>query len=184
MGRRISPGRGEEDGMEVLRFLARHPNTARFISEKLCRRFVSDNPPSALVERCAGTFLESDGNIRLVLYRIFTSPEFLSRSATRAKMKKPHEFVVSSLRALDIQTDAPRQLLNQISQMGEPLYMCEPPTGYSDLAEKWGGSNSILSRVNFATSLAFGRVRGAKPDYEKLLTGAPRGDLHAAVDWM
>ena len=38
--------------------------------------------------------------------------------------------------------------------------------------------------MNFATSLAFGRVRGAKPDYERLLSGAPRGDLHAAVDWM
>jgi uncharacterized protein (DUF1800 family) len=184
MGKRVPAGRGVEDGLTVLEYLANHPNTARFLSEKLCRRFVSDDPPSSLVERCAGTFLESGGDIRLVLYRIFTSPEFFSRDAARAKIKKPHEYVASSLRALGIDTEVPRRLIQQIAQMGEPLYYCEPPIGFSDLAEKWGGSNAILTRVNFVTSLAMGRIRGARPDYDKLLAKAPVRDVTTTLEWL
>ena len=55
---------GEDEGKEVLKMLAHHPATAHFISKKLAMRFVSDNPPEALVNRMAETFLKSDGDIR------------------------------------------------------------------------------------------------------------------------
>jgi uncharacterized protein (DUF1800 family) len=184
MSKRIPPGHGMEDGLAVLRYLARHPNTAWFISMKLCRRFVSDDPPPRLVERCAGTYLETKGDIRMVLYRIFTSPEFYDGNVVRAKVKKPHEYAISAIRALGLETDGPRSLVYQIARMGEPLYLCEPPTGYGDVAEKWGGANSVLARVNFATSLALGRVNGARPDYRRILEGAPVSDPTALVDWM
>jgi len=182
MGLRIPPGRGVEDGMRVLGFLASHPNTARFICEKLCRRFVSDTPPETLVARCAKTFVETDGDIRKVLYRIFSSPEFFSRAAARSKMKKPAEYAVSAMRALDVTTDGNENLLRQVGRLGEACYFCEPPTGFPDVAEKWGGSNAILARVNFATALAFGRVKGAKPDYQKLLSDLPSRDGRVVAD--
>jgi uncharacterized protein (DUF1800 family) len=182
MDLRIPPGRGIEDGMRVLEYLAGHPNTARFISEKLCRRFVSDSPPEALVQRCVKTFLETDGDIRKVLYRIFSSPEFFSREAARSKMKKPAEYAVSAMRALGVTTDGNENLLRQVGRLGEACYFCEPPTGYPDVAEKWGGSNAILARVNFATALAFGRVSGAKPDYEGLLSDLPSRDGRVVAD--
>jgi len=184
MRKRVPPGRGVEDGMDILKFLAHHPNTARFISEKLCRRFVSDDPPPALVERCAGTFLETGGDIRMVLYRIFTSPEFFSREAARSKMKKPLDLVVSGVRALGIETKNPRALFYRIGQMGESLYFCEPPTGFPERAEKWGGTNAILARVNFATGLAYGRIGGHKADYDKLLAGAPIEDPQILAEWL
>ncbi|MEN8149043.1 MAG: DUF1800 family protein, partial [Planctomycetota bacterium] len=165
-----------------LDYLASHPNTARFICEKLCRRFVSDDPPEALVARCAETFLETDGNIRKVLYRIFSSPEFFSRRAVRSKMKKPAEYAVSVMRALDVETDGNQNLLRAIGRLGEPCYYCEPPTGFPDVAEKWGGSNAILARVNFATQTAFGRMKGAKPDYAKLLEGVSSVDPHVVAN--
>ena len=182
MGLRIPPGRGVEDGIRVLEYLARHPNTARFISEKLCRRFVSDAPPEALVQRCAKTYLETDGDIRKVLYRIFSSPEFFSREAARSKMKKPAEYAVSAMRALGVETDGNDNLLRAVGGLGEACYFCEPPTGFPDVAEKWGGSNAILARVNFATALAFGRVKGIKPDYEALLSDLPSRDGRVVAD--
>ena len=59
LGHRIKAGGGERDGEDVLDILASQPSTARFISTKLARRFVSDNPPEALVDRMAATFTQA-----------------------------------------------------------------------------------------------------------------------------
>jgi uncharacterized protein (DUF1800 family) len=154
LGRRIPAGGGMKDGEAILQMLSEHPSTAAFISTKLCRRFVSDNPPEALVRRCADTFLKTKGDIRQVLAAIFTSREFYSKEAYRAKIKKPFELVVSALRATEAETTAPPKLLLALRTMGETLYGCQPPTGYPDTADAWINAGALLERVNFATALA------------------------------
>src|SRR5439155_18566637 len=89
LGHRLPAGRGIEDGERVLDIVARHPSTARFITTKLARRFVSDSAPPALVDRCAWVFARSDGDIRETVRCVVTSPEFFSRAAYRAKVKTP-----------------------------------------------------------------------------------------------
>ncbi len=84
LGHQIHAG-GMKDGEEVLDFLARDPHTAHHISFELAQRFVSDNPPEALVNRMAQTFLKSDGDIREVLHTMIYSPEFWSKEAYRAQ---------------------------------------------------------------------------------------------------
>jgi hypothetical protein len=100
LGETIPAGGGERDGERVIDILVRHPSTARFISTKLARHFVSDQPPAALVDRMAATFRSTDGDIRAVMTTLVTSPEFWSRDAYRAKIKTPFEVVVSAVRAL------------------------------------------------------------------------------------
>ena len=162
LGHEISHG-GEGDGEEVLDILARHPSTAKFIATKLVRRFVSDRPPAALVDRAAARFRETDGDIREVVRTIITSPEFFAADAYRAKVKTPFEFVVSAVRATgsDIQNAMP--LAQAVRQLGEPLYMCQPPTGYADRAEAWVNTGSLLNRMNFALALVSGKMRGIAP---------------------
>ena len=71
LGHRIKP-KGEGEGLELLHRLATSPQTAHFISLKLAERFVSDDPPPALVDRMAKTFLKKKGDIREVLDRAFS----------------------------------------------------------------------------------------------------------------
>ena len=97
-------------------------------------------------------------------------------------MKKPSEYAVSAMRALGVTVEPNQNMLRQIGVLGEACYFCEPPTGFPDVAEKWGGSNAILARVNFATTLATGRIRGAKPDYEKLLADLPAREAEVITD--
>ena len=78
LGHVIKAGGGEADGEQVLDILATHPSTAHFIATKLARRFVSDTPPPALVDRAAARFRDTDGDLREVMRTILTSPEFLS----------------------------------------------------------------------------------------------------------
>lgn len=159
---KIKAGRGMEDGLEVLHLLARHPATAHFISMKLCRRFVSDDPPPALVDRAAKSFLKTNGDIRQVLKTILTSQEFYSEAAYRAKVKSPLELVVSAVRALGGETDASVQLVQMIARMGQPMFQYQAPTGFPDRAATWINSGTLLIRINFATLLAANRIRGTE----------------------
>ncbi len=159
---------GIAEGEEVLRLLAHHPSTARFISAKLARRFIADDPPERLVEEAAQTFLDTNGDIREVLRTIFRSPEFLTPEYERAKLKKPLELVLSSLRAVDAEIDADvLGGLNQtLNRMGERLYSRETPDGWPDVAAEWLSTNSLLQRMLFAFQVASGEFRGITPDLD------------------
>jgi uncharacterized protein (DUF1800 family) len=172
---------GEKEGEEMLDVLAHHPSTARFISRKLAMRFVSDNPPQALVDRMADSFLKKDGDIREVLRTMFHSPEFWAADAYRAKMKTPFEFVASAARAsgADIQNALP--LVGTLNRMGMPLYAMQPPTGYSMKAEAWVNSSALLNRMNFALQLTSGKLPGTSLDPQALIPGPAPADSQAAL---
>jgi len=181
LGKKIHAG-GMKDGEQVIELLAKNPNTAKFISSKLARRFVSDTPPSALVDRMARTFQKTDGDIREVLRTMVYSPEFWTRDAYRAKVKTPYELVVSSVRALSTDVDTPMPLVQWVGRIGEPLYQCQPPTGYSDKAETWVNTGALLNRLNFSLALAGNKVRGSRSDVHAVLGADSSGDPKAALD--
>jgi uncharacterized protein (DUF1800 family) len=158
LGHKIKSGGGVEDGEHVLDVLASHPATARFISTKLARRFVSDEPPPALVERMAARFRETSGDLTAVMRLLLTSPEFLAPEAYRAKVKTPYEFVVSAVRATGADILDARPLVRSLQDMGMPLYQCQPPTGYKDAADAWTNTGALVSRMNFALALTSGRM--------------------------
>jgi len=147
LGHRIKP-KGEGEGLEVLHKLATSPQTAHFISLKLAERFVADDPPPALVDRMAKTFLKKKGDIREVLTVLFHSPEFWDDGTYRAKVKTPLEFVASAVRAIGAEVDDALPLIRQLNNMGMPLYGAQPPTGYSMKAETWVSSSALLTRMN------------------------------------
>jgi uncharacterized protein (DUF1800 family) len=180
LGRKIGE-HGEKEGEEMLDVLAHHPSTAKFISHKLAMRFVSDNPPQALVDRMAETFLKKDGDIREVLRTMFHSPEFWAADTYRAKMKTPFEFVASAARAsgADIQNALP--LVGTLNRMGMPLYGMQPPTGYSMKADAWVNSSALLNRMNFALQLASGKLPGTSLDPQALIPGPAPADSQAAL---
>jgi uncharacterized protein (DUF1800 family) len=153
LGHKIAAGGAESDGEQVLDLLARHPSTARFIATKLAQRFVSDTPPAALVDRAAKRFRDTGGDLREVTRTILTSPEFLASDAYRAKLKTPFEFVVSAVRASGVAIDDARPLVRELQQLGMPLYMCQPPTGYKDTADAWANAGALVGRMNFALQL-------------------------------
>jgi uncharacterized protein (DUF1800 family) len=168
LGHVIPAGGGIEDGEKVLDILARHPSTAKFISLELAQRFVADNPPPALVERMAQTFLQKDGDIREVMKTMLNSREFWSQGAYHAKVKTPFEMVVSSVRALDAEVENAFPLANRVGNLGEPLYRKQEPTGYSNLNSDWINSAALLGRMNFALSLAGNKVPGVKVNVTRL----------------
>jgi uncharacterized protein (DUF1800 family) len=159
---------GEKEGLQVLHMLATNPATAHFLSRKLAIRFVSDDPPEALVDRMAKTYMHTDGDIREVLRTLFHSPEFWSPDAYRAKVKTPLEFVVSAVRATGGNVQHPAPLLQALNRLGMPMYGCQTPNGYSWTAQAWINSADLVSRMNFAMSLAANQL-GSVSDFSALL---------------
>ena len=172
---------GQDEGMRVLDMLAHNPSTARFISRKLAMRFVSDNPPPALVDRMAKTFLSTDGDIREVLRTIFRSPEFWSPDVYHAKVKTPLEFVASAIRASGADVNNAAPIVQALNRMGMPLYGAQPPTGYSMKAETWVNSAALLNRMNFALQFAVGRLPGTQFDAQRILGPTEPTDADGAL---
>jgi uncharacterized protein (DUF1800 family) len=151
-----------KEGLKVIHMLATSPATAHFISQKLAVRFVSDNPPKALVDRMAAAFLSSNGNIKVVLATMWNSPEFWSPEVYRAKVKTPEEFVVSAVRASGANVTNPAALVQALNKLGMPLYGMQTPQGYSWKQDDWVSTGALVSRLNFALVLSGDRVPGTQ----------------------
>ncbi|MGB8591073.1 MAG: DUF1800 domain-containing protein, partial [Candidatus Acidiferrales bacterium] len=181
LGRTFDSG-GMQDGEEALKMLANHSSTAKFISTKLARHFVSDDPPPALVARMTKTYLATGGDIRDVLKTMIYSPEFWSREAYRAKVKQPFELAASMARALNADEAVTLPLAQWVGRMGEPLFQAQPPTGYSDKAETWVNTGALLNRLNFALALASNKVSGTDVNLEALFGIDAQSDPHLSLD--
>jgi uncharacterized protein (DUF1800 family) len=161
----LPAGQGEKDGQQVLDYLSRHPLTAQFISTKLARRFVADNPPAALVDHLAATFTATGGDTRAMLNAMFASPEF--RSASGQKFKRPLEFFISALRVsgADIGSQ-PGPLYQQLRLLGQLPFEWLMPNGYPDLGPYWATTGGLLNRWNFGMRLMSNQFKGTHVDLQ------------------
>jgi len=181
LGRSLPPGRGIEDGEQVLDLLAGHSATARHLSTQLAVRFVSDTPPRALVDRLVATYERSQGDVRAMLRTLVQSPEFWGSGAVGAKVKSPFELAISAVRASGAHVEDPRPLLGWIARMGEPLYAYQAPTGYPDRADAWVNTGSLLNRMNFGLQFASQRIPGIDVDLPSLHDGPEPESRQAAL---
>ena len=161
LGKKIKEN-GQKEGLQLLHMLATSPATAHFIAQELAVAFVSDTPSPALVNRMAQTFLKEHGDVAAILKTMLHSPEFWASDVYQAKMKTPLEYVVSAARASGVEIEDTQPLANALNQMGMPLYSCVPPTGYSAKTEEWVSTGALVTRMNFALSLATNHFPGIK----------------------
>lgn len=152
-----------EQGKSMLRDLAVHPATAKHISYKLAHHFISDNPPASLVNKMTACWLATNGNLKEVMTTMINADE--AWHAEKLKFKTPREFVISSLRALDLKTNN-RQLYSSLVTLGQQPFKAGSPAGYSDREDDWNGANALISRVNWASTIA---ARAKKVQIEAII---------------
>ena len=143
-----------EDGLHVIELVARHPATARHMAEKLCRRFVSDEPPEALVAQAAAEFtaaFDAPDQIARVMKVILLSAEY--RSAPATKFKRPLEFLASYLRATGADFAPRMDVVYQLDEMGQHLFRWPTPTGHPDASGYWQSGTFLLRRWNLPLTL-------------------------------
>ena len=152
--------RGEAEGEFALDVLAVHPATARHVSRKLAQYFVADQPPPALVERMAQSWVASKGDIRTVLRTLFSSPEFMDQQYAGAKFKTPYQYVVSASRAAAMPMPEVKPLVGILNRLGMPLYGCQTPDGYKNTEGAWLNPDGLSRRISYALALSSGADAG------------------------
>ncbi|MGL5838280.1 MAG: DUF1800 domain-containing protein [Sphingorhabdus sp.] len=160
MGKSYS-GDGVEKGLAVLEDLAAHPKTAEFIATKLVRHFIADAPPPAAVASCASAFLKSGGDLPTVYRALIDTPEAWDPSLR--KTKRPEEYLMSALRALEGPDLEGGHLISLLAQMGQPAFMQPGPDGWADTADNWTGADALWKRLEWATIVAKQKAP-SKPD--------------------
>ena len=167
---------GVNEGLLVLRILAEHPSTARFIAKKLLRWFISYEPSEAVIADVAESFRQSGGDIKTVVKRVLDIENI--RWATPL-FKRPFHYVASGLRVMNANMSRYDSLrFTWLSGMGQIPFNWNPPNGYPHAFEYWG--TLVLPRWNFAFSLPIsGSVGGATVDTTALLAGANTAQLVA-----
>jgi len=162
LGKKFPANGGYKEGTEALAMLASHPSTAQFIAHKLAAKFIADEPPVAVVDEMAKTFLAANGDIKEVLLTMVMHPGFWAKAKEKEKIKSPFELAVSAIRATGTEVVAPYQVFTWSEKMGQKFYFYQAPTGFPDRASFWINTGSLLNRMNFGMAIAAQKIPGFK----------------------
>jgi uncharacterized protein (DUF1800 family) len=143
--------------------LCASPATAQHVSRQIAVYFVADDPPKALTDRMAQTFMQTQGDIARVLDTMVHAPEFTAALQTR--FKDPVRYVLSAVRlAYDdkvIVNTVPIQ--NWLNRLAEGLYNRLTPDGYAMVSSAWDSSGQMMSRFEIARQIGSNSAGLFKP---------------------
>lgn len=184
LGTTYPSGRFEEEGIELLDLLAAHPSTAAFLSTKLCRYFVSEDPSPSIVDVASAAFSGSDGDLPATIRAIVTSSHFTDATSFRSKVKPPMRYLASAVLGMGATEyiDYQRievELVDGFHSLGETPYRVGPPTGYPDDSRFWVSGQTMLGRFQLA-----GLIANTPPLRRKLIAvaGVDGSVIGATVD--
>ena len=143
---------GVEEGLAVLRDLAAHPSTARFLARKLVRHFVADDPPAKAVQRIEQAYLESNGDLARVSQALIELED--PWQAPLTKVKSPYELVISTLRGVGIRKPKRVHVMLPLKTLGQEPFNAASPQGWPDTARHWLAPEALLRRIEWLRALA------------------------------
>lgn len=171
---------GEAQAEAVLRDLASHPSTARFVATKLARHFIADEPPPAAVERLERMFRETDGDLPSVYGALIDA----TWREPLAKYKTPSDYVISVFRGLDVPTTGDSRETASFELLGQKTFAPGSPAGWPDRSGDWDGASALIARIEWANSLAarIGSRRRAATLAPELLGGTLSDTTRRAIE--
>lgn len=150
-------GTGFDVVRAALRDLALHPATAQHLARKLVVHFVSDQPNADQIDAVAAAYLGSGGNLMQTYAALLNHPQAWQSEFEKAR--QPFDFMVASLRALQISEEdlrgfdykmLKRNLLGVLETMGQPMKQPSGPNGFPEQAEEWITPQGLARRITWA----------------------------------
>lgn len=166
LGQVIEPGGGVHDGERVLDLLANHPATATHLATKMCL-FYLGHAPETVVKDVAATYTRTRGSIKDMLRTVLTEENLAS---SPPMFKRPYDYVISSVRAVNADTDGGPQIQSHLEKMGQLPYGWPMPNGYPLQQRSWIGG--LIPRWGFALSLVDNTIENTRVDFDSIRKAA------------
>ncbi|MDE1151734.1 MAG: DUF1800 domain-containing protein [Micavibrio sp.] len=147
------PEDGEGEVLAALHTFAQSPATAKFISTKLARHFIADDPPASAVAQLTNAYQRSNGNLMYVYRVLLAMPEVWQNPLP--KMKTPNDYIISLVRAADVDA-ADAQMIGAFRTLGQVPFTAASPAGWSDMGKDWISAEALLQRIDLARNIAKG----------------------------
>lgn len=142
------------DILQYFDLIAYHPGTARHIAGKLCRRFISPDPPQSVIDNVANTFYNNryaDDQLERTYRTLLNSGAFKNSSNWGTIIKRPMELLISALRvcgsdiSLHPGDSHSWNIINfYMGRAGHRPFYRRSPDGFPMEEQEWLGSNSLL----------------------------------------
>lgn len=137
------------EGDAAIQMLVAHPSTAAYISLKMARWLLAYEPPQAVVDATAATYMSTGGDITAMIRTILSGKNLM---VSPAKYKRPFHLAVSAMRGMGATVVNIRSARRRADQMGMPVFMWEQPNGYPDRVDWWSGL--VISRWSYMQYLS------------------------------
>jgi len=154
-GRR-RPGLEEID--QALNDIARHPDTARHLAEKLAVHFVSETPDEGMIDQMAAAYMAADTGL-LPMYDAMLNHPSAWHTDALGNVKWPVEFVFSAVRALGL-TGADIHALpdgrfqtafeGRVARMGQRMGRAGGPDGWEEADSYWITPQAVAQRISWS----------------------------------
>jgi uncharacterized protein (DUF1800 family) len=146
---------GEQDALDLVLALVRHPATGHRLATRLYKFFVNETgtPDTALISAMANAYQGNNYSIKAMLRTLVLSPQFRDPANFFQRYSWPAEYVVRAIKEVGWTGFSANNALTPMSNMGQQLF--EPPdvNGW-ELGPGWISTSAMLSRMNFASTLA------------------------------
>ncbi|MCP4821508.1 MAG: DUF1800 domain-containing protein [Shimia sp.] len=141
----------------VLRNLARHPDTAEHLAQKMAVHFVADQPDDAMIATMKSAYLETDGDLSAMCAAMLQHPA--AWAPERRNFKQPVVFLCSAMRGLAV----PKRDLRKMGEsrmrrivdgplrtMGQPIGIPLGPDGFEEGDAHWLSPQGLAARLQWS----------------------------------
>lgn len=185
---------GNFDGDEVLDILLDQKQTAKYISQKVYKFFVSDNVDQQKTEWLADRFYKNNYDIAKLMEDIFTSDWFYDEKNIGCKIKSPIELIAGIQRILPMKLENEESLLLLQRILGQMLFYPPNVAGWPG-GKTWIDSSTLVMRMripqmindkdefNVRPKADDDQMMGRKEDDQKIKMGKAGRPINAEIDW-
>ena len=186
---------GNFDSYDIIEIIFDQPETAYFISEKLYKWFVYENPNEVIVEQLSQILVENNYEIKPVLSVLLNSEHFYDQNFRGSKYKNPITHSVGSLKQLYIDIDQTvyaqnnsytfHEILTYVQNLGGQLIFYPPDVSGWPGYRNWINSFTLPNRKLF-TNYLFDDTFIVTLDLISLAERIPDGlsDPNALLDYL
>ncbi|MGI9652209.1 DUF1800 domain-containing protein [Chryseobacterium sp. RLHN22] len=137
---------GNFNGDDVLNIILEQKATARFITTKIYKFFVNENPDQSNINKLSEEFYASHYDIKKLMESIFLSSWFYDKKNIGNKIKSPTELIAGMIRILPMEIKNPENITVYQKLLGQMLLFPPNVAGWPS-GKSWIDSSTLMLRL-------------------------------------